>query len=100
MKLVDALWAYSTAYKTNLGMYQYRLVYGKSCHLPMELEHLAMWAIKKLNFDLELAGANRKLQLSKLEEMRNEAYKSSRIYKAKAKVFLDKHILRKNFTSG
>ena len=59
-----------------------------------------MWAIKKLNIDMEPAGAWRKLELSELEEPRNDAYESSRIYKAKTNVFHDKHIMRNNFTVG
>ena len=93
LKLDDALWAYRTAYKTQLGTTPYHLVYGKVCHLPVELEYKAAWAVKLLNFDIKSAKERRSIQIHELEEIRHLAYESTKIYKEKTTAYHDKRII-------
>ncbi|GKA27547.1 reverse transcriptase domain-containing protein [Tanacetum coccineum] len=99
-RLDDALWAFRTAYKTPIGCTPYKLVYGKSCHLPIELEHRVYWALKHANFDLKTAGDHRKLQLNELNELRDQAYENSLIYKERTKKLHDLKIKNCIFNVG
>ncbi|GJU42895.1 reverse transcriptase domain-containing protein [Tanacetum coccineum] len=84
-KLNDALWAFRTAYKTPTRCTPFRLIYGKACCLPIEIEHKAHWALKQCNMDLTLASESRLMQLNKLAELRDDAYENTRIYKERTK---------------
>jgi hypothetical protein len=99
-KLSEAMWAYRMAYKMLIGMTPYQLVYEETCHLPVELEHKAFWAIKKWNMDLKAARAKRKIQIAKLEEWREKAYHSAKLYKERTKRWHDKRIKIKQFKTG
>ncbi|GKB70217.1 reverse transcriptase domain-containing protein [Tanacetum coccineum] len=99
-KLGDALWAFCTAYKTPIGCTPYKLVYEKACHIPIKLEHKTYWALKHANFDLSTVGNHQKVQLNELNELRDQAYENSLIYKEKTKRIHDFKIKNRVFNVG
>ncbi|XP_070055071.1 uncharacterized protein [Nicotiana tomentosiformis] len=88
---------YRMAYKTPIGMSPYRLVFKKACHHPMELEHKAMWVLKKLNLESDVAANLRVAQLNELDEFWYHAYTSSSLYEEKMKYLHDKYIRNNEF---
>nr|GFA65447.1 reverse transcriptase domain-containing protein [Tanacetum cinerariifolium] len=99
-KLDDALWTFRTTYKTPIGCTPYKLVYGKACHLSIELEHKAYWALKQANFDLTIASDHQKVQLNELNELCDHAYENSLIYKEKTNKINDSKIKNCVFNVG
>nr|GEY71031.1 hypothetical protein [Tanacetum cinerariifolium] len=99
-KLDDALWAFRTAFKTPIGCTPYKMVSEKSCHLPIELEHRAYWALKYVNFDLKTMGDHQKIQLNELNELRDQAYENFVIYKERTKKLRDSMIKNRIFNVG
>jgi hypothetical protein len=99
-KLSEALWAYIMAFKMLISMTPYQLLYGKTCHLPVKLEHKAFWVIKKWNMDHKVARTKRKIQIAKLEEWKEKAYHSAKLYKERTKRWHDKRIRIKQFKPG
>lgn len=89
-----------TTLKTSIGLSPFKMVYGKACHLLVELEHMAYWAFRLLNFEESLFGEKRRLQLLELEKMILNAYESARIYKQKIKVYHDRKLQKKSFQPG
>ncbi|XP_076949355.1 uncharacterized protein LOC143621975 [Bidens hawaiensis] len=99
-KLTDALWVYRTAFKTPIGTTPYRLVYGKDCHLLVEIAQRAYWATKEVNTSYDDACKARKLELCEIEELWDEAYECASAYKAKMKKVHDAKIRLKSFKIG
>nr|GEV87995.1 reverse transcriptase domain-containing protein [Tanacetum cinerariifolium] len=98
--LDNTLWAFRTAFKTPIECIPYKFVYGKACHLLIKLEHKAYWALKHANFDLLTAGDHRKVQINELNELCDQAYENSLIYKEKTKRLHDSKIKDRVFNIG
>ncbi|GJS88038.1 reverse transcriptase domain-containing protein [Tanacetum coccineum] len=100
-KLNNALWTFRTAYKSLTGCTPFRIVYGKACHLPVEIEHKAYWALKQCNMDLTTTAKNRYMELNELMELQDGAYENTRIYKERTKRWHDSRLHEdKNFING
>nr|GEW11396.1 reverse transcriptase domain-containing protein [Tanacetum cinerariifolium] len=96
-QLDDVLWAFCTAYKTPTRCTLYKLVYEKACRLPVELEYKAYWALKYANFDMKTASDHRKVQIDELNELCDQAYENSLIYKEKTRRLHDSKIKNRIF---
>ena len=83
-----------------MSMSPYKMVYGKACPLPLELEHKAYWEIKELNYDFKLAGEKRLFDISSLDEWRTQAYENAKLLKEKVKIWHDKRIQKREFNVG
>ncbi|XP_055802083.1 uncharacterized protein LOC129871216 [Solanum dulcamara] len=96
-KLDNALWPYRTTFKTPTSMSPYQPVFGKSFHFLLELDHKAMWALKKLNMDWDATLKQRMNQIKKLDDFCLNAYESATLYKEQIKKYHNQNIEKQTF---
>lgn len=96
-KFDDALWTYQTAFKTSISTSSYKLVFGKTSHLLLELKHRAYWTIKTLNMDPRKARENWFQELNELHELHAQAYENTQIYKEHVVRWHDQEIIPRSF---
>ncbi|XP_015158557.1 uncharacterized protein [Solanum tuberosum] len=99
-KLDDDLWTYRKTFKSPIGLSPYKLVFGKACHLPVELKRKPLWALKKINLNWDIASTGRVHQILELDEFCLKAYKSLVLYKENVKLWHDAKILIREFQVG
>src|SRR3954471_17054473 len=83
-----------------MGMSPFKMVYGKACHLPFDLEHKDFWVVRELNADPKLAGEKLLMNLTSLDEWRSEAYERAKMFKEKVNKWHDRRILKREFNVG
>ena len=96
----EVLWAYQTAFKTPIGQTPHQLIYGKTCHIPVDLEFRSHGAVKRWNMYIQWARVKRQIQWAELDEWRKKAYHNSKLYKEQMKRWQDKRIQIKHFKVG
>ncbi|GJY91034.1 reverse transcriptase domain-containing protein [Tanacetum coccineum] len=89
-KLDDALWAFRTAYRTPIGCTPYKLVYGKACHLPIELEYKGYWALKHANFDPKTAEKTKRIHDAKIKNRVFNVGDQVLLFNSRLKIFSGK----------
>nr|GEW67155.1 retrovirus-related Pol polyprotein from transposon TNT 1-94 [Tanacetum cinerariifolium] len=89
-KLDDALWPFRTTFKTPIGCTPYKIVYGKACHLPIELEYKAYWALKHCNYDLLTAEKTKRIHDSKIKDRVFNVGDRVLLFNSRLKIFTGK----------
>eukprot|EP00253_Pinus_taeda_P035107 PITA_35107 len=99
-RLVEATWAYNTAWKTTTRFTPYELVYGKKALLSIEFEYNTLRMATLLDLDLSHAQRERLLQLNGLDEQRLQALLHTEVIQRQKNIWNDRNIKEKQFQKG